>query len=285
MLNENADRSAFYLTMSRAFLAPQSSEVFEGFRDVLVDDLSDYGSLLGYPIEDRAGCLKRVIESVGGHEQLLQLYSALFLQPPRLAYLNASLHLDGAILGRSADAIERAYARHGLGRAERFGDLPDHLSLQLEFVAFLYGRAAEEPTAEQALVAEAQDFIRSLVLAWTPMLGRQLQASVMEHELHPLYLHLIGILHEALMVDAGEIPEALWAVIDPERAAVRKAQQREMVHCRECGVAIAPAGRVRRVKKVLEREGIDASHLDLCIDCRGAPQALMAQLTVAGALH
>jgi TorA maturation chaperone TorD len=283
-MNQHAERSAFYRTLSQAFLPPTPA-VFEGFRVALADDLNEYGSLLGYAIEDAAGFLQRVVESVGSHDALLLLYSALFLQPPRIAHLNASLHLDGAILGRSADAIERAYARYGLGRADTFGDLPDHLSLQLEFLAFLYGRAAQDEAAAPDLVAEAQDFIRCHLLSWVPMLARQLRAAVIGRELHPLYVHLTGILQEALAADAGEITEALWAVIDPERAADRQAQAREMVHCRECGVPIAPAGRVRRVRKVLEREGIDASHLDLCIDCRGAPQALLAQLTAAGVVH
>lgn len=284
MLNENAERSAFYLTLSRAFATPQTHAAFEAFRDALAEDLSEYGRLLAYPIEDATGFLSRTIESVGSAGELLQIYSGLFLQPPRRAHLNASLHLDGALLGRSADACGRAYAQYGLGRAEDFHELPDHLALQLEFLAFLYERAAREPAAAGPLVAEAQAFIRALVLSWVPMLARQMREAVMENGLHPLYVHLVGILQDALMVDAGEISEELWTVIDPERAAARKAQEREMVHCRECGVAIAPAGRVRRVKKVLEREGIDGSHLDLCFDCRGAPKALLAQLG-AGVAH
>lgn len=283
MLHENTERSAFYLTLSRAFTTPQTPAAFEGFRCALAQDLSEYGRVLAYPIEDAAGFLQRSVESVGSAEELLQIYSALFLQPPRRAHLNASLHLDGALLGRSADACERAYAQHGLGRAEDFRELPDHLSLQLEFLAFLYGQAAQEPAAAGALVAEAQSFIRALVLAWVPMLARQLREAVIENGLHPLYVHLVGILQDALTVDAGEMSEELWSVIDPERAAARRAQEREMVHCRECGVAIAPAGRVRRVRKVLGQQGIDASHLDLCFDCRGAPQALLAQLGAGGA--
>jgi TorA maturation chaperone TorD len=281
MLDDNACRSDLYLTLSRAFAVPLAPASFEAFRCALAEDLGEYGHLLGYPIADAVGFLGRSIESVESADQLLQIYSGLFLQPPRRAHLNASLHLDGALLGRSADACERAYAQYGLVRAESFRELPDHLTLQLEFLAFLYQRASSEPAGAAALVAEAQAFNRALVLSWVPMLARQLRQAVMTDALHPLYVNLAGVLQEVLTADAGEIPDELWGVIDPERAAAGKAQKREMIHCRECGVAIAPAGRVRRVRKVLEREGIDGSHLDLCFDCRGAPQVLMAQLTTA----
>jgi TorA maturation chaperone TorD len=282
-MNADRERSGFYLTLSRAFLAPRTPAAFEGFRFVLAEDLDDYGRALGYPIADTVGFFARTVESLRTQTELLQLYSGLFLQPPRPASLNASLHLDGAIMGRSTDAIERAYARHGLARAEDFGDTPDHLSAQLEFLACLYDRAAQDAASAPCLIAEAQDFIRTLLLPWVPLLVGQLREAVTERAMPPVYLHLADVLQEALTADAGEIPDEVWRVIDPERAAARRAQEREMVHCRECGVPIAPAGRVRRVRKVLEKQGVDASHLDLCIDCRGAPKALLAQLTSGGA--
>ncbi len=199
------------------------------------------------------------------------------MQPPRVVPINAALYLDGSIMGRSVDLLEHTLREHGMERADEFRDTPDHLALLLEALGTLYAQAAAAPDAPRG-EDEARSFLRTFLLSWVPVFVRRLDKAVREKELSSAYLHLARALQAALIHDAGKISDELWEVIDPQRAALAEAKRREMARCRECGAEIAPAGRLRRVKKVLAREGMDLSHLDLCLDCRGSPKALLARL-------
>jgi len=267
-----AERADFYLCLSRAFLPP-GEESFNAMKDLLADDLEEIASDVDYPIADSLAELRTVMGRVADPLALLQAYSGLFLQPPRQVPINASLYLDGAIMGRSTDAMERIYRNHGMQKAEGFRDLPDHLALLLEFIAYLFDKAHDQADAE-----DARAFIREFLLSWVPVFVRQLEKATGELGHPPVYLHLARVLRAALIHDAGEIPEDLWRIIDPDRFRGEVEKERAMALCRDCGAPIAPAGRMRRVKRVLEKEGIDTTHLDLCLNCRGSPRVLLGRL-------
>jgi len=269
-------RAELYLGFARAFLPPSEDATFRALRDLLPDDLAITAAEAGHPITAHALALAHALAQVPDALALLQIYSGLFIQPPREVPLNAALYLDGAVMGRSVDRIERVLATHGIERAEAFRDTPDHLSLLLEALGCLYARAAAPASAQRE--EEPRAFLRAFLLSWVPLFVRQLENAVRERGSSAVYLHLARALQAALIHDAGEIPDALWEVIDPRRAALAEAGRKEMARCRACGAEIAPAGRLRRVKRLLAKEGMDVSHLDLCFDCRGSPRALLARL-------
>lgn len=267
-------KAEFYLTLSRAFMPPTQPDAYEAFVRILPDELADIARAAGYrvdaPIADYAAAAARIPDPL----QLLQTYAGLFLMPPREVQLHVAVYLDGAILGGSADGLMQCYAGEGLGRSDDFHDLPDHLSVVLEFLALLYGKAAETDGYPQAdLLDRAATLNRQYLLSWVPIMRRQLAKTLDEcadrgHS--PIYLQLATILQEALIADAGELSPALKQVLSPECVAeTNRHDAKEMATCRECGADIAPAARVRRVRKVLEKEGIDTSHLELCPRCRG----------------
>lgn len=270
-------RAELYLGFARAFLPPANDAMFRALRDLLPGDLALVAAQAGHPIESHALAFGEALAQLPDALRLAQLYSGLFVQPPRAVPINAALYLDGAVMGRSVDRLERALAEQGMTRADAFRDTPDHLALLLEALGTLYARAAAAPDALRG-ENEARWFLRTFLLSWVPLFVRQLEKAAREREFSPAYLYLARALQAALIHDAGEIPEALWEVIDPRRAALAEAKRKEMARCRECGGEIAPAGRLRRVKKVLAREGMDVSHLDLCFDCRGSPKALLARI-------
>lgn len=278
----NETRAEFYLSLARAFLVPDD-RMYAGVKDYLADDLSEMASELGYPIAEPIERLRAVAAELTGALELLQTYSALFVQPPRKVPINAALYLDGAILGRSVDAMERVYLNHGMERAEAFRDTADHLGLQLEFLAYLFAGAARDPTHGDAIVEDTRAFIREFMLSWVPMFARRVRDATAELGCPDVYRHLSAILEGALQADAGEIPDDLWQLMDPARAQAAAPAQRAMATCTRCGADIAPAGRVRRVRKLLEKEGIDVSHLELCVACRGGAgiaQSLSARTMV-----
>ncbi len=158
------DRAAFYLCLARAFLPPQEAAAYDAIKLHLADDLSDLVTTLNYPAADHLGNLRQEVAKVSDHLALLQAYSQLFLAPPVPVTLNAGRYLDGAVMGRATVAIEKCYRDAGLDRAGSFHDLPDHVSLQLEFVAYLCASEA----ASEAPGIKADDFLATFVHYWLP---------------------------------------------------------------------------------------------------------------------
>jgi TorA maturation chaperone TorD len=274
-----AARAEFYLMLSRAFLPPTGPDAHDAFVNALPGELRETSEAAGYDILQKIREYAAVAARVPDRTALLQIYSGLFLMPPREVQLHVSVFLDGTILGKSCDALEVFYRKHGLARSEDFRDLPDHISAVLEFLALLYARAAETDGYPRAdLENDATELVRHFLLSWVPMMKRQLARQQKEEDTHlgaearpPIYLRLVELLEAALVADAGELSPSLKRVLSPEaQDEATREDSKEMAKCVECGADIAPAARIRRVKKVLEKEGIDASHLDLCPKCRGA---------------
>lgn len=114
------------------------------------------------------------------HVQLFQLGgSAAFCPPYESAYLDPS----GFERGLLAVDVEQAYRKAGASLAGS-GELPDHVSLELGFMAFLCGEEAKAWKAAQrelavAHLGEQAEFLDRHLLRWFPAFARRLsQASV-----------------------------------------------------------------------------------------------------------
>src|SRR3990170_1899402 len=165
------ERSEYYLTLARSFLTPQTEGHYRAMADYLADDLEDLDRSLEYGIETQLDALRIAMSRLSNHEELLVEYSRMFLQPPREATLNVCYPLDGAMMGGTVSEIEAFYRNYGVERGDHFKDLPDHVSVQLEFVSYLYGRAAAElekgKTDAEAELA-AGHFLHEFVSRWIP---------------------------------------------------------------------------------------------------------------------
>jgi len=278
-----AAKADLYLMLSRAFLPPTQADAHAAFVDILPEELRDAARDAGHALADEIAAYGLAAAAIPDHTALLQTYATLFLTPPREVQLHAAVYLDGAILGKSADALQLFYAKHGLARAEDFHDLPDHLAAILEFLALLYARAAEVDGYPRAdLLNDATELNRHLLLSWVPVMRRHTAQIVAEGGVGQIYLALMTILQTALVADVGPLSEHLQRVLDPSLAPPPVQEDiRDMVKCRECGADIAPAARIRRVRKVLEKEGIDTSHLELCPRCRGVDMLPVGQALIA----
>ena len=136
------DKSEFYLIMARAFMTPQAHESYHAMKEYLADDLADMDQALGYGLASHLEDYRVEMANIPSHEDLLIIYSRIFLQPPREAQINPAVYLDGAFMGGTVDEMAADYFKFGLARGDHFNDLPDHVSVQLEFVSCLYARAA-----------------------------------------------------------------------------------------------------------------------------------------------
>lgn len=271
-------KAEFYLMLSRAFLPPTAPNSLDAFVHALPEELREICATAGYDCLQKIDAYAASAAGVSDRTALLQIYSGFFLMPPREVQLHVSVYLDGSILGKSCDALQAFFQKHDLAHSDNFHDLPDHLSVVLEFLAALYAKAAEVDGYPRAdLLNDATELNRRFLLSWVPVMRRQLakmqklaEENVGVRAMPPIYLQLTEILEAGLVVDAGELSPELRQVLSPEtQIETNKEDSKEMARCVECGADIAPAARIRRVKKVLEKEGIDTSHLDRCPKCRG----------------
>lgn len=188
-------RADLWFALARAFSPPDGPGFAAAFARDLAADLAAIAADLGL---EAAACLDRFARAAGALAEPLELerlYAALFLVPPAPVPANTAIDPDGALLGPSELAMARAYQRPGYVRDPAFGDLCDHPTPQLEFVARLYGRAAdalargEERTA-LALAGEAGHFLAMFPRRWISPFVKALERACAEPCRNTRYLWL-----------------------------------------------------------------------------------------------
>jgi TorA maturation chaperone TorD len=279
--NETAfARAEFYLCLARAFSTPARPEIFDAARDVLPADLAELGSLCGYPIDAALADYRAAIALVRDPQQLLILYSRLFLVPGDLRpSLNVGVYLDGVVAGGSVTALETCYARCGLGKNNDFHDLPDHLSVQLEFVAWLFAAEARAETeGGDPPPFRATEFLAHFVARWIGPFRADLEAASFRFHLpgNP-YRALARLLETAVLAEVGRVPgEAIPAPgVDPEIARLRgQFAGREMT---EEDLAI--------IRARLEADGFPSGHVAIPVEARDRVMGLAAMTPPAPPSH
>lgn len=267
------ERSEFYLTLARSFLTPQTEEHFRAMADLLADDLADLDQSLAYGLALELKNLRAALSELGSQQDLLLEYSRMFLQPPREAALNVCFFLDGALMGGTVSEIELFYRHYGIERGDHFKDLPDHVSVQLEFVSCLYGRAAqglENDSPDLESEQAAQHFLYAFVSRWLPHFesaiakaGRQLELKA-----NP-YLPLARILALAVEQDALANPQWLKPKKQVE-VAMDKARQTYASR------GVTPED-MAEIEHKLRAKGLNTDHLKVALGERNAALGLSAK--------
>ncbi len=278
------------LCLGQAFLTPKESERATALRDDLVPDLEALREQTGVPaageLHALASALRSTADAEGG---LLRVYSRLFLAPPFPAPLNAGIQMDGALMGQSTVEMERFYQRHGLTRDREFRDLPDHLALQLQFVAFLHAKAAEteDPEERGAIAGDARYFVRQLMLSWFPEWLKQLDEAVAHLPTADAWRQLGRVTRDVLEADVAHL-EALAPEVHAETVArptleealdARMAPERSLeapAACRVCGKEFAMGRDMVFMLQQLQARGLETEHLEACPDCRAGEMGLSA---------
>ncbi|MEW5781811.1 MAG: molecular chaperone TorD family protein [Pseudomonadota bacterium] len=252
-------QQTFWLTLANAFLPPQRPEVAEAFRTVLVDDLEELCTSLGIEAQPELEAFRHSVSRIPGNLELLVDYSHLFLQPPIPAKLNLGVYIDGALNGPCLDAIENAYRLVGIVKRDSLKDLSDHLSMQLETLAVLYGETEPALTPEQ--------FANVCLVGALPRLTAAIEAESPDSP----YTPLARIASKAIAELAAE-PDK-WA-LHRRRHAERRADTRLGVwrHCKTCGKPFAREKEIGIMAKALTGAGLPIDHLDHCPDCRDVMQ-------------
>lgn len=195
-------RADLLYCLAQAFLPPPSHWAVSDWVQPLVDDLTEMApGLPGLNLEDvkaalGAECARWAAEArAGGGDTWLVEYSRLFLVPPVPVTLNAGVYLEGALGGSSTQMMLACYEMAGVKPDERFHDLPDHVSMQLEFLARLYERAAR---GEADALAMAQEFAAEFVHAWGGALEQACRKAVATFPAAAVFVALARLVRQAV---------------------------------------------------------------------------------------
>jgi TorA maturation chaperone TorD len=240
-MSADLERAELYLCLARSFLPPAGEAAFAALRDALADDLD---ALCAEPdCSDLIGDLRSALASVADKDELSRLYSKLFLAPPRRVQINTGAYLDGGLMGRSVQALEACYRRAGAERREDFRSSSDHVSVQLEFAAYLYSRAPGAPLAGQ--------FLDMFVVHWLPDFVSDLEQAATEVGANP-YLPRARLLVRAVARDAVSAPQ------DPKPARRQRALER--ARTKRAARGITPAD-MAEIERRLKERGLSIEHL------------------------
>lgn len=139
-------------------------------------------------------------------------YARLFTGPGRTAvkcYASQYLDADGrgpsSLNGSAADYAEAAYKKEGVSLVAALGDLPDHMTTELEFLFHLCRReeaawAADDGDEAARLRRSLDAFLRTHAGLWLPKFA----ASVRAEAGMPAYSGMAGLLSVHLAVELGE---------------------------------------------------------------------------------
>jgi TorA maturation chaperone TorD len=252
-------RAEFYLCLARAFLSPTAEDAWMGLRDALADDLEDLAGILGHDIGSHIADYRASINAIPDHATLLQIYSGLFLAPPRPVNINTGVYLDGALNGGSVLAMEESYRQNGLVRSNEFLDLSDHLSIQLEFVA---SRLLARQDSANAAEDDAERFLATFVARWLPPFIADLE--VAGRNPNP-WLHLARAMSVAVLREARA--ESVAPGLLRQQNAIGKARH-------ERAVAGVSEEDMAFITQRLQERGLATDHLAIPHDQRDEARGL-----------
>lgn len=255
-----AQQAETFLCLSRAFLPPMAAEAWEGMFEFLVPDLREIASEMERDHVATLDALEVALKAIPDHQALLLGYSSLFFAPPIKVYLNAGLYLDGALMEAHTMGMQEIYARNGMARKDEFKDMPDHLAIQLEFLAVLFARIAEseDESERDGLFRTARDFMRHFVSPWMPRLAQETAAKAGREIGRMPYVHLSALIRAEINNALEELLEAF--PMTGEEEAVRAVPE-GVVAVRELpSEATDEALEVMRQR--LREAGLDTAHLE-----------------------
>jgi DMSO reductase family type II enzyme chaperone len=128
-------------------------------------------------------------------EDLAVEYARLFLGPGKHIPPYEGVYVENSLATATADEIARFIESHGFAYRPEYHDLPDHVSVELEFMAALAGEEAAawergEPAAASARSGIQAQFIAAHLLRWLPAFC----ADVVENAKLPFYREFANLL-------------------------------------------------------------------------------------------
>lgn len=196
------DQADLLYCLARAFMPPPAGWSVCDWGQPLQADLDEIGPGLELDVSGVRAALEAECQRWAGAARLaddaadswLVEYARLFLTPPFVVPLNTGLYLEGAIGGTAAQMMRSCYATAGIVPDDAFHDLPDHVSIQIEFLARLVERGARGDDSGTAMAAE---FAAEFVHGWAGPLEQACVAAATRHRAAAVYAALARLLRMA----------------------------------------------------------------------------------------
>ena len=118
------------------------------------------------------------------------LYQSCYTNPERPEQ-------PGPLMGKAARDMRRRLVSAGLSLDEKLGQLPDHLSVEIEYLYFLLQKPENREDNRSAI--EARAFAAEVMLPWVRKFRKKLEGE----EENRFYLRMAGLLVSLLKVISG----------------------------------------------------------------------------------
>ncbi|MBL8485683.1 MAG: molecular chaperone TorD family protein [Rhodocyclaceae bacterium] len=248
-------RSDFYLCLARAFMTPDAP-LHEAMSAHLADELGELSDAIGYGADREVDAYRECMASIRGADELLQVYSRLFLQPPRAVHINTGVYLDGTLHGGSVQELDDWYRECGVQRAGGFPDLSDHAAVQLECASYLYAHSPAAPEAASACrVRHAPAFLGRFAARWMHAFVADLELAQRMLGMAPTpYWALARILAAAVARDAE-------ARTDLSPAQERRERALALARHKQAAKGVT-AEELDGIRQRLAERGLATDHLD-----------------------
>ncbi len=189
-----ASAADLYLTLAAAFAAPPPRMTASDWSLPLAADIEEFGAALGLDAARAARTLRAIASERSAAEPWLVDYSRLFLVPPVPVTLNTGMYLEGALGGTSSQMMLQCYTTAGFQVRDTFRDLPDHVTVQLEFVAALLQRAeaGDEPARDMA-----REFVEAFITHWIDPMASACARVAVHDPAAGAYAALVDVLKQA----------------------------------------------------------------------------------------
>ncbi len=154
----------------------------------------------------------------GNYEDLRIEYDSLFVVP-MAQYVRPyeSAYRDGLTGDGVTRTVRQYYHSIGGDVSSAYGDLPDHLGAEMDFMVFLCEKerqcweSGNVDEARQYIVAQ-EDFLEKHLLKWIPDLCHEIEGKTESG----FYRALAGFTHRFITADAGTIAELLKVTGTPK---------------------------------------------------------------------
>ncbi len=191
-------RAVTHRLLSSLFLYPEVERV-QGLSTIAREFRDDASDLAGFPFFSALRRVTDFIVSLSEHdakriqEEYVDIFQVTTSRPPCPLNESAYLGQDTEDAGRIAAEVERAYAAAGTAISpSATGELPDHVSLELEFMSLICGEEAEAweanlPQRAAECLRWEKEFLDQHLARWLPRFARRLSRIASEAS---FYRHL-----------------------------------------------------------------------------------------------
>ncbi len=196
-----AARSRLYDLLARAFAVPGAAFFRAVCEGTFAAEVWDNLAALPYPFAAGEGdAVRQRLSEAAGHRELQSEYIRLFdvgtPRPPCPLYGGEYKKGRKGVM----EELIRFYNYFGLRPSPRSRDMPDHITIELEFMHFLTFREVTALRHQQdrtSYLRAERDFLERQLCAWVPSLLEKLG----RQKPHPFYAALTGLAEAFLAAD------------------------------------------------------------------------------------